>query len=681
MHARRFCFMLAVVLITLVATLMLSEAKVIYVDVKSPYPKGDGSIDLPYRSISKAISMADDGDIIYVFPGVYNETIRIDKRLTLEGSESGDTIICKNDRHKHTIEICASMVTIENLIVKSIGDKCWNALIYVSSNLVTLQGITINASSKNVWAIYLDHANDGMVGNNVINGSKGIYVVGSVNDVFAKNRILNAEFALKFKDSDNAIAYGNRIENNSYGIYMDNCVCFNITNNTICNNVEGIKIYRGGNNLIFKNDIELNSKGVDIDSAGNRIKNNTFHSNEIAILLRGTGSTICGNVFKNSTLYGIYAEERSGENIIYMNTFEMNYKNAFDEGNNQWDDGKIGNYWDDYNNVDRNRDGIGDYPYFVGKSCDRYPTGAFLKPPDKPINVYPEDGATNVGLNPTLQVKVSDPDSEVLTVYFYSATDNKLLGEVHGVRSGEVASYTLRLPYDCLMAWYAVANDSKQETASDIWIFTTLPTPPANKKPVADPGGPYYGNVNETIQFDGTASFDPDGEITFYRWNFGDGSGEILDPRPTHVYKKEGVYQVTLTVVDNNGTSDTKITNAYISGKFNKKPVANPGGPYLAKVKESILFDASNSYDPDGEIVNYSWDFGDNSKAYGKKVKHSYSKEGTYQVTLTVTDDKGEKGTAFTYAVVKGAKKSPGFEIIALFIAISLLFLYRRKAR
>lgn len=57
-----------------------------------------------------------------------------------------------------------------------------------------------------------------------------------------------------------------------------------------------------------------------------------------------------------------------------------------------------------------------------------------------------------------------------------------------------------------------------------------------------------------------------------------------------------------------------------------------------------VKFDGSLSYDPDGEIVSYEWDFGDGAIDNGKYGWHQYCIEGTYDVTLTVTDNDGLKG-------------------------------------
>ncbi len=63
--------------------------------------------------------------------------------------------------------------------------------------------------------------------------------------------------------------------------------------------------------------------------------------------------------------------------------------------------------------------------------------------------------------------------------------------------------------------------------------------------------------------------------------------------------------------------------------------------PENPSIKDLVEFNASESYDLDGNIVNYLWDFGDGSTASGQKVTHTYSSPGTYTVTLTVTDNDG----------------------------------------
>ncbi|MDD5264225.1 MAG: caspase family protein [Candidatus Bipolaricaulis sp.] len=76
-----------------------------------------------------------------------------------------------------------------------------------------------------------------------------------------------------------------------------------------------------------------------------------------------------------------------------------------------------------------------------------------------------------------------------------------------------------------------------------------------------------------------------------------------------------------------------------------------------------VAFDASDSYDPDGYVSSYSWDFGDGTIASGQTVDHTYTTAGMYSITLRVTDDSGEDSTALghvtahqgtTYAIIIG---------------------------
>jgi PKD repeat protein len=82
---------------------------------------------------------------------------------------------------------------------------------------------------------------------------------------------------------------------------------------------------------------------------------------------------------------------------------------------------------------------------------------------------------------------------------------------------------------------------------------------PFNTAPVAESGGPYAGNVGEPTSFNGSESFDPDGDELTYKWDFGDGetgSGET----PDHTYDAPGTYNVTLTVSDGALFSISKTT-------------------------------------------------------------------------------------------------------------------------
>jgi len=85
---------------------------------------------------------------------------------------------------------------------------------------------------------------------------------------------------------------------------------------------------------------------------------------------------------------------------------------------------------------------------------------------------------------------------------------------------------------------------------------------------------------------------------------------------------------------------------------FNWPPVVNTGGPYYANIGQDIAFDASRSFDPEGIITSYYWDFGDETTDTGVAPTHAYTERGAYTITLTVTDENEQESTGETVALV-----------------------------
>jgi len=106
-----------------------------------------------------------------------------------------------------------------------------------------------------------------------------------------------------------------------------------------------------------------------------------------------------------------------------------------------------------------------------------------------------------------------------------------------------------------------------------------------------------------------------------------------------------GVYNVTAIAENEKGTDSHSWIWTVVPSTL--PPIASfTYSPENPIVNQTITFNASPSYDPDGFITNYKWDFGDGTNATGKIVTHSYSAKGAYKVTLTVTDNNGTKDTA-----------------------------------
>jgi len=114
-----------------------------------------------------------------------------------------------------------------------------------------------------------------------------------------------------------------------------------------------------------------------------------------------------------------------------------------------------------------------------------------------------------------------------------------------------------------------------------------------------------------------------------------------------------GRYTVILTVTDNKGDKDDEHVSIEVMG--NERPIAViHAKPTKGEVPLTVYFDGLDSYDPDGTIVSYFWDFGDGvtcppdcGSGDATTPTHQYTVAGEYRARLTVTDDKGAKGSDF----------------------------------
>jgi PKD repeat protein len=139
------------------------------------------------------------------------------------------------------------------------------------------------------------------------------------------------------------------------------------------------------------------------------------------------------------------------------------------------------------------------------------------------------------------------------------------------------------------------------------------------------------------VTVDASGSYDPDGTITSYSWNFDDG-GSASGVMATHTYAANGVYTITLTVTDNEGLASSASEVVTIQ---DNPPIASFT---YARDGLSLNFDASGSSDDYG-IVNYAWSWGDEMFGSGVTASHGYDMTGAYTVTLTVKDVINQTGT------------------------------------
>jgi hypothetical protein len=180
--------------------------------------------------------------------------------------------------------------------------------------------------------------------------------------------------------------------------------------------------------------------------------------------------------------------------------------------------------------------------------------------------------------------------------------------------------------------------------------FPNCPNPPPpepeNEDPTAalmTPDSETDFWVGETVSFDASASFDSDGSIVSYEWDFGDGNTQVTtDPTVDHTYTgSEGSYAASVTVVDDGGAMDT--------AEFDFT-LAEPA-PLVADFMTSpeVLFGSfpfplaatNTSVSADTDIVSISWEASNGDVGTGDTFATVFNLPGFYDLTLTIEDEIG----------------------------------------
>ena len=162
---------------------------------------------------------------------------------------------------------------------------------------------------------------------------------------------------------------------------------------------------------------------------------------------------------------------------------------------------------------------------------------------------------------------------------------------------------------------------------------------------------------NDPVIFNASESYDPDGEIFLYSWDFGDGTSYVTsDPIVLHSFAKYGNYTVSLTVIDATLINTTCSKSIHIRGMPKASFSYSPEYPCAG---QNITFTAQDSVPNGGHIIKYLWNFGDGAQTVTLDpfVVYSYMKIGTYNTSLTVFDSEGLNDTIFK--LIKVEPKAP----------------------
>lgn len=182
-----------------------------------------------------------------------------------------------------------------------------------------------------------------------------------------------------------------------------------------------------------------------------------------------------------------------------------------------------------------------------------------------------------------------------------------------------------------------------------------------NRSPAAAAGADRVTHINLPTVLDGSASFDPDGDLLDFLWTIAaqpPGNAGTLSAAdtatPFFTPTAAGDYTLRLTVSDGRGGfgSDTVLITAVTPGT-NLNPIADAGPDRSVFSATSVALDGSGSRDPDGEILQFEWDIV--SQPQGGLAVLSASQtanpfftptvNGSYTMRLTVRDLHGATDT------------------------------------
>jgi PKD repeat protein len=202
-------------------------------------------------------------------------------------------------------------------------------------------------------------------------------------------------------------------------------------------------------------------------------------------------------------------------------------------------------------------------------------------------------------------------------------------------------------------------SDYRAQTARQVDLRLVPPgviLPPPGELVPAFNFSPTTVQTRQEVIFDAsgtTSGGSPCGAACTYTWTFGDGgsgSGQVT----THEFRAPGTFVVTLRVTTQRGQAAT-LSQSVTVAAGTPPTAAFVFSPAQPAVAQEIFFNAEASRAAAGRrIISYDWDFGSGRTDNGVTVVKGYNTAGTYNVTLTVTDDANQTGTV-TQAVTVGA--------------------------
>ncbi|CAM2067826.1 PKD domain-containing protein [Sulfidibacter corallicola] len=272
---------------------------------------------------------------------------------------------------------------------------------------------------------------------------------------------------------------------------------------------------------------------------------------------------------------------------------------------------------------------------------------AFDSDPDKLADVIIEPGQS-VTFESTLfdnevDVDGSVPDSLTINWNFDGGATNSSVEDPGPVTFNTLGTYDVALEVEDSYGLPAVPANPGVNPLTRRIIVSTVPDGTIRVNGTFDTV--FDINEGEILDFEGGVS-DPDaGDFPSFLWEFrGPANQDMTVQNPGNVqFNDPGVYTVTLTVTDSTGLSDP--TPPQVTVNVNDRPVGTIVAPVSNVViapNQSVNFQGQGT-DTDGTIASYAWDFDGGAAASNLQNPGSvmFTAAGSYDVTLTVTDDDG----------------------------------------
>ncbi|MDD4332362.1 MAG: NosD domain-containing protein [Methanosarcinaceae archaeon] len=298
----------------------------------------DDSGGANYTTIQEAVSSADDGDLILIYPGIYAENLKVYRELNLVSAAGPkSTFIISNDPDADVLYVTADNVRIDGFTVLGL--------------LSDTGSISENKWPDGPSGVFLDGANNCELTNNTFAiNDIGISLQDSNNSNLHKNiAVRNYWDGIDLLNSNGCKLYQNLVAGNGRGIFIGNSTNSSLLSSSVLANNEGINLQASRDCFLEGNRICGNELGIYVEEAkNNTLKNNILETNFIGVILK-----------------------EAEENLFYENHFASREQNAIDYGTNIWNS-SVGNFWNDYSGKDADKDGIGDTPYIINES-----TGSF----------------------------------------------------------------------------------------------------------------------------------------------------------------------------------------------------------------------------------------------------------------------------------------------------------------